>query len=149
MSEQRTAAAAIGAALGITAADLTAIGNDNTDLHNKINASAVADAAAQQSTDLKNTSVGTAERTARLLARRLKINPAYTDALGEQLGIVGPEDTTDLAAAKPTLTVRALPHGVVELVFNKSKSDGVNIYSRRTGDAGFVFLARDTASAVY
>ena len=35
--------------------------------------------------------------------------------------------------------------GVVELDFDKSISDGVNIYAKRDGDADFVFLARDTA----
>ena len=36
--------------------------------------------------------------------------------------------------------------GVVELDFDKSISDGVNIYAKRDGGADFVFLARDTAS---
>ncbi|SRR6266542_2669451 len=36
--------------------------------------------------------------------------------------------------------------GVVELDFDKSISDGVNIYAKRDGDADFVFLAPDTAS---
>ena len=35
---------------------------------------------------------------------------------------------------------------MVELDFDKSISDGVNIYAKRDGDADFVFLARDTAS---
>jgi len=35
---------------------------------------------------------------------------------------------------------------VFELKFNKSKADGVNLYSKREGDADFVFLARDTTS---
>jgi len=39
--------------------------------------------------------------------------------------------------------------GVVELDFDKSISDGVNIYAKRDGDADFVFLARDTASPVH
>ena len=34
--------------------------------------------------------------------------------------------------------------GVVEIDFNLANSDGVNIYSRRDGDADFKFLARDT-----
>lgn len=36
--------------------------------------------------------------------------------------------------------------GVVELDFDKSTSDGVNIYSLRGDEADFTFLARDTAS---
>jgi hypothetical protein len=37
--------------------------------------------------------------------------------------------------------------GVVEIDFNLATSDGVNIYSRRDGDADFKFLARDTVPA--
>ena len=36
--------------------------------------------------------------------------------------------------------------GSVEITFNKSKSEGVNIYCLRPGDAASTFLARDTAS---
>ncbi len=44
------------------------------------------------------------------------------------------------------LLFKSGPGGVVELDFDKSISDGVNIYAKRDGDADFVFLARDTAS---
>ena len=36
--------------------------------------------------------------------------------------------------------------GKVEIAFNKSTSEGVNIYCRSDGDPGPVFLARDTVS---
>jgi len=35
--------------------------------------------------------------------------------------------------------------GVVEIDFNLANSEGVNIYSRRDGDADFKFLAHDTS----
>jgi hypothetical protein len=142
----KAAATSIGATLGITAADLTMIGDDNTELHARVDASAAADRAAQQATREKIAARKTAEANARNLARRLKTHKNYTAALGEQLGIEGPEDSTDLTTAKPKLTARALPHGVVELQFVKSKSDGVNIYSQRGDEPGFSFLARDTHS---
>src|SRR5438445_6126123 len=84
---------------------------------------------------------------ARALAARIKAHPAYTVALGSLLGIEGPQDTTDLTTSKPTLAGvdPARRDGVVELDFDKSISDGVNIYAKRDGDADFVFLARDTA----
>src|SRR5438552_4629661 len=44
------------------------------------------------------------------------------------------------------LLFKSWPGGVGELDFDKSISDGVNIYAKRDGDADFVFLARDTAS---
>ncbi|MFA6545989.1 MAG: hypothetical protein WCS99_16335, partial [Limisphaerales bacterium] len=83
---------------------------------------------------------------ARALARRIKEHPAYTPALGQQLGIIGPEDTTDLSASKPTLTVDDQQNGLIIIGFNKSISEGVNIYSRRGSETAFTFLARDTFS---
>ena len=35
--------------------------------------------------------------------------------------------------------------GVVEIDFNLANSEGVNIYSKRDGDADFKFFARDTS----
>jgi hypothetical protein len=76
----------------------------------------------------------------------MKTASSYSDALGDIIGIVGPEDTTDLSTAKPTLTGTAKAGGSVEIAFDKSVSEGVNIYCRRDGDPGPVFLARDTVS---
>ena len=44
------------------------------------------------------------------------------------------------------LLFKSDPGGVVELDFDKSIGEGVNIYAKRDGDADFVFLGRDTAS---
>jgi hypothetical protein len=62
------------------------------------------------------------------------------------LGVEGPEDATDLSSAKPELSATDQTGGVVALAFSKSKSDGVNLYSQRDGEAGFEFVARDTSS---
>jgi hypothetical protein len=71
---------------------------------------------------------------------------AFAGFFRKLVGIEGPEDSTDLSTAKPKLTGVAQPHPTMEPGFNKSKADGVNIYSKREGDAGFVYLARDTNS---
>ncbi|MCL5746393.1 MAG: hypothetical protein M1541_21090 [Acidobacteria bacterium] len=134
------------ATFDLTEADTTALANENTELHAKISAAAAAAAAAQQTTKEKTAARQAIERRVRALARRLKAHPAYTPALGAQLGIEGPEDTTDLSASKPQLSATDQTGGVVELAFSKSRSDGVNLYSQRDGEAGFVFLARDTSS---
>jgi hypothetical protein len=142
----KTAATNIGATLGILAADLTEITNDNTNLRAKVTASATATAAAQQAARDKQTTRKTVEDNIRRLARRLKVHKNYTAALGEQLGIEGAEDTTDLTTAKPKLTAVVGLHGKVELQFTKGKADGVNLYSQRDNENALVFLARDTYS---
>ena len=51
--------------------------------------------------------------SARSLARRIKAHPNYSNSLGEQLGIVGPEDSTDLSQSQPTLKSLAVTPGSV------------------------------------
>ncbi len=91
-------------------------------------------AVATQAVADKNTSRANANKHARALAARIKAHPAYTVALGSLLGIEGPQDTTDLTTSKPTLAGVDQTGGVVELDFDKSISDGVNIYAKRDGD---------------
>ena len=59
---------------------------------------------------------------------------------------MGAEDSTDLSTSKPTLTVKALPHGAAEAGFDKRISHGVNLYCQRGSETGRVYLARDTNS---
>lgn len=142
----KTGATAIGATLGITADDLTEIGDDNTDIHAKVNTAGTASVAAKTANKAKDDARRDIEARVRKFAKRVKGHRNYTEALGIQLGIEGMQDTTDMTQAQPTLVANPLPRGVVELAFNKSKADGVNIYSQRDGAGEFVFLARDTAS---
>jgi hypothetical protein len=79
----------------------------------------------------------------RALAQNIKTNPAYTKAIGEDLGIVAPEDSTELIA--PTLKVK-LDGGLAVISFNKAKSSGIRLYCKRGTEAGFTFLAVDTKS---
>ena len=52
---------------------------------------------------------------------------------------------TDKQKRKLKLSVLAKERdGQIQINFNKLTSDGVNMYSKRDGDADFVFLARDT-----
>ena len=142
----KTAAHAVGATVGISAADLTAIDADNTTLHTDIAASNAADALAQQKTQTKQATVKAVKARHRAKAQQTKQDPHYTPALGEQMKIVGNEDSTDLTTSKPTLTVKALPHGAAEAGFDKSLSQGVNLYCQRGSEPGPVYLARDTSS---
>jgi len=132
--------------LGLADADVAALAADSALLDTKLAALANADAAHAQAAAEKTATRRAIEGRVRALARRIKAAPGYTEALGAQLSIVGPEDSTDLTAAKPTLTAKAQARGAVEIAFKKSKSDGVNLYAQREGDAGWVFLARDTES---
>ncbi|MEN9574974.1 MAG: hypothetical protein RL514_2829 [Verrucomicrobiota bacterium] len=138
--------AALKATFGLTDPEVAAVAADNATAHTKVDAKQTAKNAAKTATEACATSLRTIKTAARALARRLKEHPAYTAALGQQLGIIGPEDSTDLGTSKPTLTVEDTQNGQVVIGFNKSISDGVNIYSKRGGETVFTFLARDTFS---
>ena len=77
--------------------------------------------------------------------RKFSVLSVFSCSNPGTLGIVGPEDTTDISTLKPEITGEDKKGGVVEIDFNLANSEGVNIYSRRDGDADFKFLARDTS----
>src|SRR6266404_3598440 len=142
----KTSVLAQAATFGLVAADTTPITNDNTDIHAKVTNMVTTGNIAIQAVADKNTSRANANKHARALAARIKAHPAYTPALGSLLGVVGAEDTTDLTTSKPTMAGADQTGGVVQLDFDKSISDGVNIYAKRGDEPDFTFLARDTAS---
>jgi hypothetical protein len=141
----KTQTAALVGQAGITAADATAVANDNTELHAKIGDVTTADAVKQAKVATKNATVTTVVGNTRAFARRVKAAVGYTAAIGQQLGIIGEEDTTDLNTSNPTGQVSGAPiAGNVSLDFNKSISDGVQVFSKRGSETTFTLLAFDT-----
>lgn len=79
----------------------------------------------------------------RKLAGRIKNNLAYTEAIGEDLGIVGDEQVIDIPNLKPVLKSR-LDAGRPLIIWSKGQADSIDIYVDRKDGAGFVFLATDS-----
>ena len=134
------------ATFGLVTADTDALTASNTELHTKFDASQAAKATALAKNADKSSAFTAGVTGARALANRIKVHPAYTAAFGQQFGIVGPEDTTDLTQQKPTLKAQAVTPGSATIGFNKSVSSGVRILSKRGAEAAFSFLAIDTSS---
>jgi len=130
----------------VTAPQQTEVSTDNVKVHTDFGDAASKRAASQAATTKKRATRRSVEGHVRALARQIKAHPAYDPADGQLLGIVGPEDTTDLTNAKPTLVLRNVTPGIIELGFNKSVSDGVRIETRRAGETNWTFLAIDTES---
>ncbi len=131
--------------LNISADDLTTLTTDATLFEGKLNAFNAADAAYMQASMDKQKTRADVEARERAIIRRLKSASGYTDPIGQALKIIGSDDNTDMTIAKVDLTATVKAHGT-ELGFTKTKSNGVNIYSKRDGDADYVFLAHDTIS---
>ena len=81
----------------------------------------------------------------RSLNNRIKTHPAYTESIGAALGILPVDSIFNTDTAKPVLTV-LLSGGKPVISFSKEKSNGIKIYSKRSGEAAFSFLALDTHS---
>jgi hypothetical protein len=133
------------AVLNISPADIATLTADATLFEGKLTAFNDADAVYSQTSADKQNTRAAVEGRLRAIIRRFKSATGYNDAIGQLLKIIGSDDTTDLTTAKPDLTATPQAHGI-ELGFTRSKSDGVNIYSKRDGDADFVFLAHDTSA---
>jgi hypothetical protein len=73
----------------------------------------------------------------------IKKHSAYNTTYGELLGIIGTENSFDPDTFQTTLTSKVFSDHI-RLDFVKSKTEGVNIYTRLKGTATWTFLARDT-----
>jgi hypothetical protein len=75
------------------------------------------------------------------LVSRIKKHPGYTDAIGQDLGIIGAEQPFDPSTMKPVLDL-TLQAGHPNVGWKKQGMDGIEIWVDR--GSGFVFLAVDT-----
>ena len=82
-------------------------------------------------------------RRIRQLVARIKAAPGYTNPIGEDLGIIGDEQTVDIPNLKPILKSR-LDVGRPLVVWTKGPADSIDIYVDRKDSAGFVYLANDS-----
>ncbi|MFM2295164.1 MAG: hypothetical protein RLZZ350_1577 [Verrucomicrobiota bacterium] len=78
---------------------------------------------------------------ATLLVARIKTSPAYSEALGVGLGIIGTEHSDDLTTVQPELTVWQ-ESGKVKVSWKKGRMSALEIWVDR--GAGFVFQALNT-----
>jgi len=101
--------------------------------------------ASKAATEVFHNDLKTGKATMRSIANRFKSHPAYTEAIGDECGIIGTEVHYDPETMKPDIKV-TMDVNVPEIGFVKSFSDGVNIYCKRGSETVFSFLARDSSS---
>ena len=131
-----------GLALGLTAGEITDIGTQCDALIAAINN---AESKKNESTNAvisKDTLKKDELPIMRNMIKRIKTHSGYTEAIGEELGIIGSDD---VVSNKPDIKAKARINDV-EISFSKKGLDGVNVYGRLKGVAPWTFLARDTNS---
>ncbi len=77
------------------------------------------------------------------LAVRIKKHPNYTEAIGQDLGIIGAEQTIDYTSLKPALKI-ILQAGHPVISWRKQGMDSLELWVDRGDGKSFVFLAIDT-----
>lgn len=77
----------------------------------------------------------------RSLVARIKAHPNCTDAIGQDLDIIGADQTVDLNTVKPVLKLR-LEAGHPKVLWPKAGMGSVDIWVDR--GSGFIYLANDT-----
>jgi hypothetical protein len=84
----------------------------------------------------------------RNLVQRIQLSPGYTEEIGLDLGINGPEGGPSApdSPVKPGLKARSTGPGTVQIDFSKEKYDGVLVESLRDGDGGWQSLGLDSYS---
>lgn len=84
----------------------------------------------------------------RQMIQRIQAAPAYTEAIGRDLGITGEDGGTpaDPSTAKPSAKAVALPGSEVRIEFVKGSFDGVVIEGRRKDETQWTMLGTDNYS---
>ncbi|MBI5387314.1 MAG: hypothetical protein HZA90_21850 [Verrucomicrobia bacterium] len=77
-----------------------------------------------------------------MLVQRIKNHPAYTEVIGQDLGIVAAQVIEDPQSAKPVLIVSLVDGGHVNVGWKKGSLDGIRLEVDR--GTGWQFLAVDT-----
>ncbi len=75
------------------------------------------------------------------LAQRIKAHPAYTAAMGSDLGIIAPTQVIDPLTMQPVLTIK-LDAGRPHIKCVKGNADAIDLYTDRKDGTGFVLIGR-------
>jgi hypothetical protein len=73
------------------------------------------------------------------IVKRIKGSVNYTDAIGEDLGIIGADIIDDFATAKPVLKI-TLDVNHPKIKYKKGRTSGMNLYADHDDGSGMVFM---------
>ena len=134
-----------GPILGLTVAEATLMATFSDEIINTIEDCAAAHIASSTATTTKELIIGKDEKEQRTFINRMKKNINYTKALGDDLLINTIVDAEKPAAEKAKIKLQVKP-GKVVISFVKGKLNGMNIYVRLAGIAGWEKLAYNSYS---
>jgi hypothetical protein len=135
----------LGPLLGMTAAQITDVQDDIQVVIDTLNRAIVKKREQQEAISLKNLVRGRELKRVSNVLRALKLHPAYTENIGNELGIIGSTSVMNRITVVSSVKLRAF-EGLVEVSFKKKRQAGVAIYCKLLSDADWTLVAHTTVS---
>jgi len=82
----------------------------------------------------------------RRLAKHIKSSKTYTTGIGDDIGIIGPEQQFKSSVEKKPVLKASVNGNMVKIKFQKEGTHGIKLYSKRGPETEFTFLAINLAS---
>ena len=82
----------------------------------------------------------------RRLAKQIKSSKTYTTGIGDDIGVIGPEQQFKSSVEKKPVLKASVNGTVVKINFRKEGTHGIKLYSKRGSETEFTFLAINFAS---
>ena len=133
------------AELGLDAAQVTALQTSCDAIIGKIDDAVAAGSAAKSARSDRDNTIKTEIAVIAKAIGDFKRVDGYTEAIGQDLGVIGETDIFDSESYKPVLKGKAFP-GYIEITYKKLGVDGLNFYSRLKGTADWTFIGFDIES---
>lgn len=142
-TEFSTQFSAQAAGLGFSEADITAMTETCGGVNTAIDEVVDAKTTYEEKVSAKKATLTTNTRSIRDMVRRIKAAPAYTEAIGKLLGIIGEGSTFDPTTAVPEVSLEKSATGY-DFKFNlKNYFSAVVVFRRNPGEADFSQVAID------
>jgi len=121
---------------------VTILGNHRTTFAEMLSKKAASKAAVADNKLKKKLAVGEFRR----IAQKIKASTGYTEAIGDELRIIGPEVVMPpLEEMKPTLKGE-VSGGIVEIKWDKQGMEAIAAYCKRGSEVSFSFFEKDVES---
>jgi len=138
--------AVIGPTLGFTAEEVAAMTSASTLIGTSISESDAAKLEFERKVTAKKINVETSTGSIRVVAKRIKTTPGYTDEIGRVLGIVGGGSSFDPATAQPFITLVKGATGW-DFKYNlRNYFTGVVVFRKKAGESEFTKIDIDLKS---
>jgi hypothetical protein len=135
----------LGPTLGMLPAAITDLKDDLQVVIEALNRAIVKKQEQQEAISFKNLVRGRELKRIKKILIALKLHPAYTENIGDELGIIG--TTRILSRLTLTTSVKLLGFpGLVEVHFKKKRQAGVSIFSKLLGDDNWTLVDNTTVT---